>query len=111
MVYLITQFDIDDLDQELLQKQGTQINDKLLEEGCRLLMHSDQLEFAVYSLPEEIAVEMKNICGTFAKYCAQIVQIDFQFDLFTWEEIESSGHFPEDFIEAVKQAEGKQKMN
>lgn len=108
MLYLITQFDAQDIDIDIdkLMEQGSQLNKMLLQEGCRLLMHSDQFEFSIFNLTVEKQEQVKKICETFMKYCTEVVKVDFQFELFTWDEIEQSGDFSPEFIEALRSVEG-----
>lgn len=105
MLYLITQFDLNDLEKKEYAQQVSSFHEKLLEEGCRLLIHSDRLESFVYSIEEDKEDSLRKLCKAFAQYSKQVAQADFLFDLFTREEIEESGYFEKEFIEALTQAE------
>ncbi|HJV46847.1 MAG TPA: hypothetical protein VJ824_14110 [Bacillota bacterium] len=107
MLYLITQFDMDGLDPKAVIEHGSQLNKRLEDQGCKLLMHSEELDFSIFSVPEKIMKEIRAVCQMFEKYSNEVAYIDFSFDTFTWEDIESSGNFSADFIEAIRQAEGK----
>lgn len=104
MLYLITQFDQNDLENKEYAQQVSSFHEKLLEEGCRLLLHSDRLESFVYAVEEEKEESLRKLCKAFAQYSKQVAQADFLFDLFSREEIEESGHFEKEFIEALNQA-------
>ncbi|RXT08817.1 hypothetical protein [Ammoniphilus sp. CFH 90114] len=105
MFYLITQVFLEDLENQDFAQQVSSFHEKLVQEGCRLLIHSDRLETFVYSLQEEKEPELRKLCKSFSQYSKQVAQADFLFDFFTREEIENSGHFEKEFIAALTRAE------
>ncbi|MBP1934354.1 hypothetical protein [Ammoniphilus resinae] len=107
-IYLITQFDVEDLDQKSFNQHVSQLNETLQKNGCNLLIHSDQFEFSVYGIEDTEYAKIKEICEAFHKYSVDIVKTDFNFDFFTWVEIEGNENFSEEFKSALRMAQGKQ---
>ncbi|WP_134702382.1 hypothetical protein [Ammoniphilus sp. YIM 78166] len=105
MLYLITQFDVSDLDRQEYAQQASGFHEKLIGEGCRILLHSDRLESFVYGIEEEKEENLRKLCKAFQQYSKQMAQADFLYDFFTREEIIESGHFDEGFIQALHRAE------
>ena len=105
MLYLITQFDVDDLDRREYAQQVSGFHEKLIGEGCRILLHSDRLESFVYGVEEEKEQDLRKLCKAFQQYSRQMAQAEFLYDLFTREEILESEHFGEGFIQALHRAE------
>lgn len=105
MLYLITQFDVNDLDRQEYAQQASGFHEKLVAEGCRILLHSDRLESFVYGVKEEKEQDLRKLCKAFKQYSNQMAQADFLYDFFTREEIIESGDFGEDFIQALNRAE------
>lgn len=107
MLYLITQFNEADLKKDEFAKQASSLNEKIQEEGCRLLTHSDQWDIFVYRLEEKNEKKIRDLGKVFTDYAKAIFQADFLFDLFTQDEIEDPDLFSEEFIQAIKTAEGQ----
>ncbi len=107
LLYLITKFNEQDLKKEEFAKQASSLNEKIQEEGCQLLTHSDQWDVFVYRLEEKHEKKIRDLGKVFTEYSRAIFQADFLFDLFTQEEIEDPNLFSTEFIQAIKMAEGQ----
>jgi hypothetical protein len=90
MLYLIT------------QNQSSELHDKLQQEGCSLLLTSDQLDFAVYGLENASETSIRSVCQAFKQYAREILKKDFLFDIFTRDEIVETGQFSPEFVAALK---------
>lgn len=107
MLYLITQFNDTDLQKEEFAKQASSLNEKIQEEGCQLLTHSDQWDIFVYRLEQKHEKKIRDLGKVFTEYAKAIFHADFLFDLFTQEEIEDPDLFSPEFMQAIKVAEGQ----
>jgi hypothetical protein len=91
----------------ITQYSTTELHGKMQESGCQLLLTSDQMEFVVYSFLPPVEDSLRTLCQTFKRYAGEVLQRPFFYDIFTREEIEQSGQFDEEFIEALERAEAK----